>query len=136
MKAHSQHHSLNVSMMSPISSPFSNHYLSMTFSVLPATIMINPTSNRPLHLSYTTLIQFSLLSGLAKIYTDNLKKAAKVSPASSAYDSFRRESSSQVEQLVRRIEATRKLGGSVSVGIIAKGRSAARRESKLTCAAH
>ena len=59
---HSQHHSLNVSMMSPIYSPFSNRYLSMTFSVLPVTIVIHPTSNRPLHLSYTTLIQFSLLS--------------------------------------------------------------------------
>ncbi len=73
-------------------------------------------------------------SSLVKIYTDNLKSAAKVSPASSAYDSFRRESSSQVEQLVRRIEATRKLGGSASVGVIAKGHSAARRESKLTFA--
>lgn len=73
-------------------------------------------------------------SALVKIYTDNIKSAAKVSSASSAYDSFRRESSSQVEQLVRRIEATRKLGGSASVGVIAKGHSAARRESKLTCA--
>ena len=69
-------------------------------------------------------------SALVKMYTDNLKSAAKASPASSAYDSFRRESS-QVEQLVRRIEATRKLA---SGGVVAKGHSAARRESKLTFA--
>lgn len=81
-------------------------------------------------------------SALVKMYTDNLKSAAKASPASSAYDSFRRESSSQVEQLVRRIEATRMLGGggggggSAAGGAIAvKGHSAARRESKLTCSA-
>ena len=41
VKVHSQHHSLNASMMSLISSTSSNHYPLMTFSVLPAIIMIH-----------------------------------------------------------------------------------------------
>jgi len=69
-------------------------------------------------------------SALVKIYTDNLKSAAKVSSASSAYDSFRKESS-QVEQIVRRIESSRTAGPGGSAGNI-KAYSALRRESKLT----
>ena len=61
VKVHSQHHSLNASMLSLISSTSSNHYPSMTFSVLPAIIMIHLRSHLPLRPSYTSPIQHSML---------------------------------------------------------------------------